>query len=82
MKNSNGYNGYKNYAQWTPRLAQKWMNLTWGGRIFKCKDTGEEVLIVGDMIYEGSFIPVGNGAIDLGRVNSYHRIIGNVEEIK
>lgn len=39
-------------TEWTPRLAQKWMNLTWGERIFKCKDTGEEVLIFGDMIYE------------------------------
>ena len=74
------YNPY--YDQWTPRLAQKWMHLTWEGKRFRCKDTGEEVLIFGDMIYEGSFIPVGNGAVDLGRVNSYHRIIGNIEEIK
>ena len=77
-----GFDYNPRYDQWTPRLAQKWMNLTWGERIFKCKDTGEEVLICGDMIYEGSFIPVGNGVIDIGRTNSYHRIIGNLEEIK
>ena len=77
-----GFDYNPRYDQWTPRLAHKWMSLTWGERIFKCKDTGEEVLIFGDMIYEGSFIAVGNGAIDLGRVNSYHRMVGNIEEIK
>ena len=77
-----GFSRSRHHHTWINSLKQKWMLLTWGERIFKCKDTGEEVLIVGDMIYEGSFIPVGNGAIDLGRVNSYHRIVGNIEEIK
>lgn len=68
------------YHTWINSLKQKWMNLTWGERIFKCKDTGEEVLIFGDMIYEGSFIPVGNGFIDIGNCY-YNRMSLNIEEV-
>ena len=76
-----GFDYNPRYDQWTPRLAQKWMNLTWGGRIFKCKDTGEEVLLTCDKVYEKSFVRVGNGFVDLGVANGYSRFGGNIKEI-
>lgn len=77
-----GFSRNKHFHSWAASLKQKWMNLTWTGRTFKCKDTGEVVVIPEEWVYEGSFIKVGDGALDLGRVNSYHRILGDIEEIK
>ena len=77
-----GFEYNPRYDQWTPRLAQKWMNLTWENRTFVCKDTGFSRTIKENDIYEGNFIIIGNCATDLGRVNSYHRMVGNIEEIK
>lgn len=56
----------------------------WGGRQFKCNDTGE-VFTIPEDCYEGDFYKVGNGCVDLGRFNVeknepfYYRIGGNVE---
>jgi len=76
-----GFDYNPRYDQWTPRLAQKWMNLTWGGKRYRCKDTGAEVLLTCDKVYEKSFVQVGNGFIDLGVANGYSRFGGNIEEI-
>lgn len=70
------------YDTWTPRLTEKWMKLTFAGRKFRCKDTGDVVEIDIDDCYETSYIPVGSSGLDLGRADSYYRIIGNIEEIK
>lgn len=53
---------------------------SWYGRKFKCLDTGAEV-VLGLDVYECQFIPVGEGAIDLGRYGAYSRVIGNVKEV-
>lgn len=68
---------------WIDSLKQKWMNLTWEGKRYRCKDTGEEVLITEDMVYEKNFIPFGNGFIDLGVAGpqGYSRFGGNIKEI-
>lgn len=52
----------------------------WYGRKFQCMSTGVEV-VLGLDVHECQFIPVGDGAIDLGRYGAYSRIIGNVKEI-
>ena len=77
-----GFSRSRHHHTWINSLKQKWMNLTWGGRIFKCKDTGAEVLLTSDKVYEKSFVRVGNGFLDLGVANGYSRFGGNIEEIK
>lgn len=64
----------------------KWKNLykfrcRWVGRKFECQDTGEVITITGD-IRERDCIHCGKGAIDLGRLDGYYRIIGNIKEHK
>ena len=76
-----GFDYNPRYDQWTPRLAQKWMKLAWEGKRYRCKDTGAEVLLTCDKVYEKSFVRVGNGFVDLGVANGYSRFGGNIEEI-
>lgn len=71
----------EHYHTWINSLKQKWMNLTWDNRRFRCKDTGTEVLLTHDKVYEKSFIQIGKGFIDLGVANGYSRFGGNIEEI-
>lgn len=70
------------YDQWTPRLKQKALELTWAGRSFKCGKTGVVVIITPEQAYERNLITVGEGFIDLGVFQGYSRVFGNVEEIK
>ncbi len=53
----------------------------WVGRTFQCEETGEKVTIPFG-VKECNYFKVGNGAVDVGRLNAYCRIIGNVSEIK
>ena len=53
----------------------------WVGRVFTCTDTNETIILGREDVYECAFISVGKGFIDLGRLNAYHRIIGNVVEV-
>lgn len=53
----------------------------WVGRVFQCNETGEKVTIPFG-VKECNYFKVGNGAVDVGRLNAYCRIIGNVIEIK
>lgn len=53
----------------------------WVGRVFKCLDTGETFTIPPN-VHETDFFPVGKGAIDVGRLKAYSRVVGNVVEIK
>ncbi len=69
------------YHTWIKKLNQKWMNLRWAGRAYRCEDTSEEVMLTYKKVYERSYVKVGNGAIDLGVVDGYYRIIGNIKEI-
>jgi hypothetical protein len=55
--------------------------LAWVGRTFKCVDTGTLVTLRSVDVYERSLVSVGHGAIDLGRFEAYHRVIGNVVEV-
>lgn len=50
------------------------------GRTFKCADTGVEFTIPYD-VQERDYFQIGNGAIDVGRLNFYSRRIGNIIEI-
>lgn len=52
----------------------------WVGRKYRCNKTGEEFTIPFD-IYERDFFHVGEGFIDLGRLNCYSRF-GGVTEVK
>lgn len=51
----------------------------WGGRTFKCLDTGEEVTLP-DTIYRGQFFKVGDGFVDVGD-EYYSRWGGSIIEI-
>lgn len=52
----------------------------WLGRKFQCMDTGVVVEIPED-VRERDLIVVGEGYVDTGRLDGYHRIGGNVKEI-
>jgi len=67
-----------NYHSWKDAYAFK---AQWCGRRYRCIDTGEEFVIPFE-VRERDYFVVGNGAIDCGRLNGYHRIIGNVQEVK
>lgn len=69
------------YHTWHLKLNKRWMELTWAGRVFQCQETGVVKQIELDDVYECNLWPCGNGAIDLGRTGSYHRILGNLKEI-
>jgi hypothetical protein len=53
----------------------------WAGRKFRCKDTKSTFQIPED-VAEGAFYPVGNGYVDVGRLNAYCRFGGNIEEVE
>lgn len=76
-----GFSRSKYCHTWINSLKQKWMNLTWAGKRYRCKDTGTEVLLTYNKVYEKSFVQVGNGFVDLGVANGYSRFGGNIEEI-
>lgn len=52
----------------------------WAGRTFRCADTGAEFTIPYD-VQETDCFQIGNGAIDVGRLNFYSRRVGNIIEI-
>lgn len=52
----------------------------WIGRTFRCNETGEEFTIP-DTVKERDYFVVGNGAVDVGRLDSYSRVIGSVVEV-
>jgi hypothetical protein len=66
--------GYHRYAREYEFKCQ------WVGCTFKCTDTGVEFTIPYD-VQERDYFQIGNGAIDVGRLNSYSRRIGNIIEI-
>lgn len=55
-------------------------NQKWRGRKFKCTETNVEFTIP-DNVKERDYFLVGNGALDLGRLKLYSRIVGNIEEV-
>ena len=75
-----GFEYNPRYDQWTPRLAHKWMNLTWEGKKYMCKDTGVVLCINKEDIYEGNFISFGNCFVDLGGPY-YSRMSLGIKEI-
>jgi len=81
LSNLWGFTYDERFDQWTPRFEKGHMELVWAGRTFRCEDTGTvrtiEVKDVGVCRLWGC----GNGMIDFGR-NGYHRIVGNLKEIK
>jgi len=50
------------------------------GRKYRCIETGVVVELTDDMVSPRAFIPVGNGAIDLGD-GFYSRTVGKVERV-
>lgn len=52
----------------------------WAGRKFRCTHTGEEFTIP-NSVEERDYFSFGKSAIDVGRLGSYSRIIGDVVEI-
>lgn len=52
----------------------------WAGRTFKCNITGITFTIPKD-VQECDFFVIGEGYVDVGRVNSYCRFGGDVVEI-
>ena len=52
----------------------------WCSRRFQCVETGEEFTIPFE-VKERDYFSFGKAAIDVGRLNGYHRMIGNVQEI-
>lgn len=72
----------RRYHTWRLRLAQRWMELTWAGRIFKCPYSGTQRTIQKSHIKERGLFEVGmSGLIDLGVAGGYHRIVGNIIEV-
>lgn len=67
--------GYHRYAN-DYEFQSKWV-----GRVFQCEDTGEKVTIPYG-VKECNYFKVGDGAVDVGRLDAYSRIIGNVIEVK
>ena len=65
------------YHTW--KHAYKFKN-QWVGRTFKCKDTGKEFTIPFD-VKERDYYTIGSSGIDVGRLDGYYRIIGQLEEI-
>lgn len=52
----------------------------WADRTFRCADTGVEFTIPYD-VQETDYFQIGNGAIDVGRLNFYSRVVGNIVEV-
>lgn len=50
-------------------------------KIFRCSSTGVELAIPFD-VKERDYYQIGEAALDVGRLDGYYRIIGNLEEIK
>ncbi len=56
--------------------------LCWVGRTFECTDTGERLTLTKDMVYERALIPIGVCHLDLGRLDAYHRHVGDLIELE
>ena len=82
LSNLWGFTYDSSYDTWTPRLEDKRFELTFAGRTFECPNTGERHTIKYEDCYECNLTGIGEGAVDIGRAGSYHRIIGNLEEIE
>lgn len=66
------------YHTWTKRYKFK---TEWAGRVFRCTTTGECFTIPAS-VEERDFYQIGEGGVDVGRLNFYSRFIGNIEEIE
>lgn len=66
---------------WTKRFNKRWLELTFAGRTFECRDTGEQRTITAEDCYECAYIPIGYAFLDIGRAGSYHRISSDLLEI-
>ena len=66
---------------WTRRFNKRWLELTFAGRTFECRDTGEQRTITAEDCYECAFIPIGHSWLDVGRAGSYHRISSDLLEV-
>lgn len=53
----------------------------WVGRTFKCLVTGETLTLQKGMVHERAFIPIGGCYLDLGRLDAYSRIVGDIVEV-
>lgn len=71
----------RRYHTWRNKLAQRWMDLTWVGRTFRCNETGVIKVIDRLVVIERCLIQVGDGILDLGVAGGYHRIVGNITEM-
>lgn len=71
------------FHTWYKKLNQRHMELTWVGRMFRDMDSGTQRTIRGRHdVRERGIFGVGMGFIDFGVANGYHRIVGNLVEIK
>lgn len=70
------------FEQYKKALTNKAMQLTFAGRKFKCNDTNTVVMLMPPDCFECSYVRVGRGSIDLGRLNGYIQITGNIQEVK
>jgi hypothetical protein len=52
----------------------------WANRTFKCLDTGV-LFTIPEFVKERDFFSIGAGGIDVGRLDCYSRVIGNLEEV-
>lgn len=68
------------YHTWINKLRDRHLSLQWEGKQYLCEDTDTVHTLKGPF-YEGQFIPVGNGAIDIGRIGAYSRCIGNIHQL-
>lgn len=67
--------GYHTYAKVYEFKCQ------WVGKVFRCNVTGKEFTIP-NTVKERDFFPVGEGAVDVGRLHGYYRIVGDVIEVE
>lgn len=73
-----GFSQDSSYHTWKKRYEFK---CQWANRTFRCKDTGVEFTIP-ECVEEGAFFIIGQGFLDVGRLNDYSRRGGNLEEVK
>ena len=69
------------YHTWYKRLNQRWMELRWLGKTYRCAKTGVTFTVTKPYVYEKNFIGIGICGLDLGVAGGYNRIIGNLKEI-
>ena len=73
-----GFSVDKSRHTW--KLQYKFKN-QWVGKKYRCSSTGVEFTIPFD-VNERDYYQIGEAALDVGRLDGYYRVIGNLEEIK